>query len=363
MLSLVLPTYNESENIPELIPKLRDVLKDIPHEIIIVDDDSPDETWRIALELSKDDDDVHVIRRIDKRGLSSAVIDGFLSAKGDVFAVMDADGQHDMELLPKLYQAAKENAGIAVGSRYIEGGSVGEWDERRQFISRTATKMALAVCKVKVKDPMSGFFAIDREVFEKALPNLNPKGFKILLDLLVHAPKGTKAVELPFTFSSRLHGESKLSWKVQIDFVEYLYDVTIGRFIPLTFIKFCIVGTLGVGVHMSAYMIFASLLDGGGNLTIAGFSLAVIGATETAIIFNFSLNNLWTFANQKLKGKDALIGFGKYNVACAFGALANWAVSAFLFSLGWMELLAVFIGALTSVLWNYTMNRVITWRK
>ncbi len=365
MLSVVLPTYNEAENIPVLIPKLRDVLRDIPHEIIIVDDNSPDETWRIGLEVSKDMDDVHVIRRVDKRGLSSAVIDGFLSAKGDVLAVMDADGQHDMNLLPELYKAVRENKGFAVGSRYIEGGSVGEWDERRQLISRVATKMALALCKVKVKDPMSGFFALDRAVFEGALEKLNPKGFKILLDLLVHAPKGTQAVELPFTFSTRIHGESKLSWKVQLDFLEYLYDVTIGRFIPLTFVKFCIVGTLGVGVHMTAYLGYAKLIGGGEELNVAGFrfSLAVIGATETAILFNFLLNNAWTFANQKLKGLGAAKGFVKYNAACVIGAIAIWAVSTFLFSRGWTELLAVFIGALTGVLWNYSMNRMITWKK
>jgi dolichol-phosphate mannosyltransferase len=363
VLSLVLPTFNEAENITVLLPKLSKVLDGIPHEIIVVDDNSPDETWRVAQEVSKNEDRVSVIRRIDKKGLSSAVIDGFLAAKGDVLAVMDADGQHDMELLPNLYQAVSDNKGFAVGSRYIEGGSVGEWDERRQLISRVATKMALALCKVKVKDPMSGFFALDRKVFEDSFSKLNPKGFKILLDLLVHAPEETAAVELPFTFSTRIKGESKLNWKVQLDFLEYLYDVSIGRFIPLTFVKFCIVGTLGVGVHMGAYMFISHLLGGGEELNIAGFSLAVIGATEIAIIFNFSLNNIWTFANQKLKGMGALIGFGKYNVACTFGAVANWAVSAFLFSLGWIEILAVFIGAMTGVMWNYTMNRLITWKK
>jgi len=214
-----------------------------------VDDDSPDKTWKVAMEISQDKDDVHVIRRVGKRGLSSAVIDGFLAAKGDVLAVMDADGQHDMKLLPELYRTAQGNKGFAVGSRYIEGGSVGEWDERRRLISRVATRMALALCKVKVKDPMSGFFALDRRVFEAALPRLNPKGFKILLDLLVHAPKGTGAVELPFTFSARLHGESKLSWRVQMDFIEYLYDVTFGRYLPLTFVKYCIVGSYAVAFY------------------------------------------------------------------------------------------------------------------
>jgi len=363
VLSLILPTYNEAENIPGLLPKLEEVLKGIPHEIIIVDDDSPDGTWKVALEISQDKENVHVIRRVDKRGLSSAVIDGFLAAKGDVLAVMDADGQHDMTILPKLYNAVKENNGIALGSRYMEGGSFGKWEKRRQFMSRTATKLAQWVCRVKVSDPMSGFFAISRQAFEKALPRLNPKGYKIFLDFLVHVPKGTQAQEFPFVFGLRTHGESKVSHKVIIEFLEYLYDVTIGRFIPLTFVKFCMVGTLGVFVHMSAYYAISRLIMQGGSLTIAGFSLSVLGATETAIIFNYILNNSWTFAHQKLKGKDAFIGFFKYNVACAFGALANWAVSTFLFSLGWLELLAVFIGAIVGVMWNYTINRMFTWRK
>ncbi|MBU0766691.1 glycosyltransferase family 2 protein [Patescibacteria group bacterium] len=363
MISLILPTYNEAENIPELLPKIEEILSGIPHEIIIVDDDSPDKTWQVALDLSQNKEDVHVIRRVDKRGLSSAVIDGFLAAKGDVFAVMDADGQHDMELLPKLYVAVKENNGLAIGSRYIEGGSVGGWDERRHFLSKIATKMALHICSVKVKDPMSGFFALDRKVFEEVLPRLNPKGFKILLDLLVHVPKETKATETPYTFGVRQLGKSKLSWKVQIEFLEYLYDVTVGRFIPLTFVKFCIVGTFGVFVHLIAYGVISRSIMDGDPLTIGGFSFAVIGATEIAIIFNYLLNNSWTFAHQKLRGTSAIVGFFKYNVACSFGALANWAVSAYLFSIGWIDFLAVFTGAIVGVMWNYTMNRMFTWRK
>ena len=302
MLSLILPTYNEAENLPELLPKIDEVLKDIQYEIIIVDDDSPDETWRIAHEISEKLDHVHVIRRIGRRGLSSAVVEGFLSAKGDVFAVMDADGQHDLGLLPALYNTVKgilpseashnvvEGASIAIGSRYCEGGSVGGWDERRQLMSRVATKMAIRLCKVRVSDPMSGFFALDRAVFEDALPRLNPKGFKILLDVLVHVKKGTTAKEIPFTFGKRLHGESKLSRRVQIEFLEYLYDVTIGRFIPLTFIKYCIVGSLGVGVNVGMYGLLSLLFKQIGELTLFGFSISVIGAIEAAILFNFILN-------------------------------------------------------------------------
>ena len=185
----------------------------------------------------------------------------------------------------------------------------------------------------------------------------------MLLDLLVHAPKGTEITELPYIFSTRMHGSSKISPKVMIEFVEYLYDVTFGRFIPLTFVKFCIVGTAGVFVHVSAYYVISRFVFWEGDLTITRFSISVIGATETAIVSNFLLNNAWTFARQRLHGKAALVGFFKFNIACAFGAVVNWAVSTFLFSLGWIELLAVFIGALVGVVWNYTINRLFTWRK
>ena len=139
--------------------------------------------------------------------------------------------------------------------------------------------------------------------------------------------------------------------------------MTVGKYIPLTFIKYCIVGSLGVIVHVTAYYLYSSILQSGPELNFSGFSLSLIGAIETAIIFNFTLNNLWTFANNRLRGKDAFIGFLKFNIACAFGALASYAVSAFLFTLGWAELACVIIGAFTGVIWNYTMNRLLTWRE
>ena len=154
-----------------------------------------------------------------------------------------------------------------------------------------------------------------------------------------------------------------MSKRVQIQFIEYLYDVAFGRYIPLTFIKYCIVGFLGVFVHMSAYYAVSRVIMQGGDLSVGGFSASVITATEIAVVFNYLLNNVWTFGNQKLKGTDAVIGFLKFNLACAFGALVNWGVSASLFKLGWQEFAAVFLGAVAGVVWNYTVNRMITWRE
>jgi dolichol-phosphate mannosyltransferase len=361
LLSLVLPTFVEADNLPVVVPLALEALRGIPHEVLVVDDDSPDGTWRVALGLARRHEAVRVLRRVGRRGLSSAVVEGFLAARGDVLAVADADGQHDFALLPRLYEAVRGGAHLALGSRYAAGGSVGEWDERRYALSRLATRLAVRLCRVPVADPMSGFFAVDRATFEATLPRLNPKGFKILLDLLVHAPAGLLVRELPFAFGPRLRGESKLSRRVQVEFLEYLYDVVAGRFVSLTFVKYCAVGSLGVGVNALAYYLISRLLLPAGGPSFLGFSLAVVGAIETAIVFNFVLNNLWTYAHARLRGLAALLGLARYNGTCFVGALANYGASAFLFGRGWPEAACVLGGAALGAVWNYTMSRLLTW--
>jgi len=362
MLSLVLPTYKESENLPELLPLLAKTLQGLPYEVIVVDDDSPDRTWEIARKLAEKDDHLRVLRRVGRRGLSSAVIEGWLAARGDVFAVMDADGQHDLTLLPKLYEAVKSKGGVAIGSRYVEGGSVGQWDERRHMMSKVATGMAIKLCKVPVKDPMSGFFALDRATFEKALPLLNPKGFKILLDLLIHVPRTTPVTELPFSFGLRTHGESKLSRQVQVEFLEYLYEAVFGRYISLTFVQYCIVGLLGVAVNSFVYWVSSRFLFEETAAAFSDISLAFLLGIEAAILFNFYLNNAWTFSQAKLKGWRAVTGFIRYNAACAIGALAAYSVAYFLLARGFGEVWSVVLGSGVSVIWNYTMSRLFTWK-
>ena len=252
MLSLILPTYNEAKNLSELIPALKKALQGIPHEIIVVDDDSPDRTWEAAQELGREFTGIRVIRRIGRRGLSSAVIEGFLAAKGGVLAVMDADGQHDRGLLPALYDDVRSGrCSIAIGSRFAEGGSVGSFGERRLLMSRVATRLALQLCRGRVRDPMSGFFAIDRALFAETRPKLCPRGFKILLDLLVHAPGSTRVREIPFTFGERLHGSSKLNMKVKLQFLAYLCDVTAERYASRTVLLFLALCLL-IGAVLSA---------------------------------------------------------------------------------------------------------------
>lgn len=359
MLSLILPTYKERDSLPILIPKIVKALSGTEYEIIVVDDDSPDRTWEVARELGRQYPQLLTIRRVGRRGLSSAVIEGFLAAKGDVFVVMDADGQHDVGLVARLGQAARENNGMAMGSRYMEGGGLGSFTGFRAWASRMGTNLAHWVCRVRVSDPMSGFFAISRGTFEEVLPRLNPKGFKILLDLLVHVPPDTPMKELPFTFGERLGGESKFSTQVRLQYLEFLYDATVGRFVPLTLIKYCVVGAMGVAVNLTAYIGVTLLM--GESSQDGLFSTPLFSGIEAAIVFNFVLNNAWTFSHAKLRGWRAATGFIKYNVVCAFGALANIAVTGLLFQGGMGTMSSLAVGAFIGMIWNYTIARLFTW--
>jgi dolichol-phosphate mannosyltransferase len=229
MLSVILPTYNEAKNIRTLIPRLEHILKDIPHEIIIVDDDSPDETWKIAHELQGECANLRVRRREGERGLATAVMEGFAIAKGYVFAVMDADGQHDSELLPRMYQSitvcgeAHQNVSVVIASRYTSGGSTNDWRGHRLLGSRILTFFAKLLCPKGVTDPLGGFFAINRATYESVQHTLKPKGFKILLEILASLPHGTFVQEVPLQFGLRDSGESKLSLRVQYEFfVQYV---------------------------------------------------------------------------------------------------------------------------------------------
>jgi dolichol-phosphate mannosyltransferase len=361
MLSVILPTFNEAENIPTIVKDIEKALSTWEYEIIVVDDNSPDGTWHIARELGKNHPAVRVIRRVGRRGLSSAVIEGFLAARGDIFIVADADGQHDLRLIPAIAEAVKSGAGIALGSRYVEGGSVGQWDERRHLLSKIATSMAIRLCKVRVSDPMSGFFGISRDAFEEILPRLNPKGFKILLDLLVHAPRSLVAREIPFTFGARTHGESKLSRRVQIEFLEYLYEAAFGRFIPLTLVQYCVVGTIGVAINLLTFWLISSLFPWFMTESLS-VSPPVLLGIEAAIIASFYLNNAWTFSHVKLQGMRAVFGFLRYNIICAFGALTNIAVIFLLYRGGASEITSLTVGAFVGMVWNYTISLLFTWK-
>lgn len=230
MLSLVIPTLNEAANIGPLLASLRAAVGEIPHEFIVVDDDSKDRTWEVVEQLAKEHSDVRVIRRIGRRGLSSAVTEGFAAAKGDVLMVMDADGQHDPSLIRGLYDAVIADSDLAVASRYVKGGGTHGWDERRLLLSKIATFLARTLPAVRVTDPMSGFFTISQETYKRIESRLHPRGFKILLEILGHLPPDARVTELPLVFGLRTHGESKMTARVQLQFLRQLVGIAWRRF-------------------------------------------------------------------------------------------------------------------------------------
>lgn len=226
-LSLILPTYNEAKNLPVLLRRVHE--RAHPHEVIVVDDDSPDRTWEVGEGLKTEFPHLTVLRRIGRKGLSSAVAEGCDLATGDILAVMDSDLQHDPSLVTQLQKKIEEGAGVAVASRYREGGGVGEWVRGRRWLSKFGTFVARKLPNVETTDPMSGFFAVRADLWKAVRSQLVPEGFKILFELLAALPKGTVIGEVPLQFQPRLHGESKLSLLVQAQFLKQAARIGLRR--------------------------------------------------------------------------------------------------------------------------------------
>ena len=267
-LSVVIPTFKERDNVTTLFRRLEKTLAGIPFEAVFVDDNSPDGTWQVLRELSREDGRVRCIRRIGRRGLSGACIEGILASSAPCAAVIDADLQHDETQLPKMLALLQSGEfDLVVGSRYIEGGSADSFNKQRAGASALATEVAKRVLQVEIADPMSGFFMIRRDRFEELAPQLSTQGFKILLDVVATAHGTLRAKEIPYTFGSRLHGESKLDSMVALDFLGLVLAKLTHDVVSLRFLLFAMVGSLGLVVH------FAALYVG-----LKVFSVAVCGS-------------------------------------------------------------------------------------
>ncbi len=229
-LTIVIPTYNERDNIRPLIEKIDQTLVNESWSVLFVDDDSTDGTLDTVRAIIKNDSRIELLHRIGRRGLSSACIDGMSASQSTYLAVMDGDLQHDESLLKYMLASLKnENLDLVIGSRYMPGGSVGNWKWSRKTTSLIATWMAKIVSDYHLKDPMSGFFMLRRDFFEQAKPHLHGGGFKILLDLIVSSPREVNFKEIPFTFRNRHSGESKLGAEVVWEYVKFIVDKKIGK--------------------------------------------------------------------------------------------------------------------------------------
>ena len=356
-LSIVIPTLNEVGNIELLLERLTLTLVDIGWEAIFVDDGSTDGTAELITEIAQADRRVRLIRRIGRRGLASAVVEGALASTTPVIAVIDADLQHDETILPALYHAiATDGRELAIGTRYCQGGSCGEWAESRRKISRFATALAAPIMKTRLTDPMSGFFAVRRSVLLEAAPALSNVGYKILLDLVASHPRPLSVAEVGYTFGTRQSGASKLDQMVALEYLELLLDKTIGRYVPVKLIQFGAIGLLGVGVHLT--LLFVLLR--GGNLA---FGLAQAGAVIGAMTFNFALNNRFTYRDRQLKGLAWVTGLLSFWLVCSLGAVANVGIGSLVFAQfhGWW--IAGLAGAVVGSVWNYVASGWLTWTR
>lgn len=354
--AVVVPTLNEAANVEKLIAKLSVVLAGRGWEVVFVDDNSPDGTSELVRRIGRGSRHVRIVQRVGRRGLSSAVVEGILATAAPVVAVMDGDLQHSEDALPRLIDAvAGGEADVAVGTRYGAGGGIGDWDEGRARMSRLATRAGQIALGTDVSDPMSGFFAIRRDAFERALPHLSAIGFKILLDILASSPTPLKVAEIPYRFRTREAGESKIGARVIAEYAELIADKTIGRVVPVRLLKFLMVGGLGVFVHLA---VLRAVLGAG-----SAFVTAQTAAVMTAIAFNFFLNNGFTYADRKLKGWRLVGGLASFYAISALGAVANIGIGTWMAGHDERWWVAGVAGVVVGAIWNFAMSSALTWRK
>ena len=356
-LAIVLPTLNEKANIAPMVARLEEALGPSGWEAVFVDDNSSDGTAEEARRIGQSDPRIRVIQRIGRRGLASAAIEGMCATAAPFVAVMDADHQHDPRLLLEMLEAVKSGEhDLAYASRFADGGSAaGLSSKGREKGSRIANALARKLTGTELSDPMSGFFLLRTEQLRKQADRLSGIGFKIMLDILATAHPPLRVKEFPLQFARRREGESKLDHGVALDFLAGLYERWLGRFIPTRFALFGTVGGLGVGVHMAVlsvvFLIFGS-----------AFALAQAIATMAAMTFNFWLNNLLTYRDQKLTGaEDLFFGWIKFCAACAVGAFANVAAAAMLETNGVAWWAAGLAGILLASVWNYALSSKFVW--
>lgn len=355
-LSIVVPTFNEKENVEAVVRRLHACLGDSRWEVIFVDDDSPDGTSGAVRELARYNGRVRCIQRIGRRGLASACIEGMLASAAPYLALMDGDLQHDERLLPEMLRILRRGEiDVVVGSRYVTGGGVDGLDSGRASLSRAGTRLSRLVVPSELHDPLSGFFMIRRDVLDGAVRRLTGVGFKVLLDLFASAPRPLRFEELPYVFRVRRVGTSKLDAQAGWQYVMLLIDKLIGRYVPVRFVSFVLVGGTGVVVHLLALALF--------HRGIAlSFVVAQALATVIAMTSNFALNNVFTYADLRLRGWRWLRGWLSFAVACSIGAFANVGVATYLFATNATWLLAGFAGIAVGAVWNYAITMVYTWR-
>ncbi len=355
-LTIVIPSYNEASNIPTLVERIDSSLGDYPYDVLVIDDNSPDGTAATIRSLA-DRFPISVVVRTDKRGLASAVVDGFRLAKGDLVAVMDADLQHPPEVLPRLVDAISSGADLAVASRYVPGGSVGAWSATRRFISKGAVFLShlLLPSTRKIQDPMSGYFIFRRETISGI--DLSPVGYKILLEVICLG-KSRQTVEVPFIFENRRAGTTKLSLITQTDYLRHLLSLMRRTGELKRIIKFIAVGASGTVVNLSILAVATT-----NDAPLMEKLVAGAIAFEASVIWNFVLNDRFTFGDRKRSGGGFFSRLWRFNATSLGGFVIYLGILALLTEVvGLHYLVSAAIGIVAAFGWNFLVNSAWTWR-
>jgi dolichol-phosphate mannosyltransferase len=358
-LSIIVPTFNEFGNVIPLYKEIKKALKTVKHEIIFVDDDSKDGTIDEINELIKQYDNVRLIHRIDKRGLSSACIDGFIASNSKYVSVIDADLQHEPALLSKMLQKIRsDKLDLIIASRFLKDSVISGLSNTREKFSSIGNVISTMITGVKLSDPLSGYFMIKKNIVSPLIPKLSGMGFKILLDI-VSTSRFSRIklnyLELPTHFRERNKGESKLDLLTILEFVTLILDKILGKYIPIRLVLFVIVGFSGLLLHMLVLAIMLKILN-------LDFVFSQIVATSLAMISNFFVNNIFTYRDRRLHGMAMLKGLISFSIACSIGGAINVASSTFIFDRGVYWPIAAIIGCVFGFLCNYIITALTTWK-
>lgn len=375
-LSIVTPTFNEAENIPELIRRIHAALPEVSHEIIVSDDDSPDRTWEVAERVAETDPTVRVLRRFHDPGLSNAVLDGMATSRGDVLAVIDSDLQHRPD---HSSNDVPEGLGRRTRCRGRIPGHRG-WRLWRLVLaspvrSWVATLIARLLLRVPVSDPMSGYFMVSRDAYERTAPTINPKGFKILLEF-IGRKNDLRVGEIGYEFSSRVHGETKLNRSVIRSYLLGVAELRIGHQVNPAFLLYVLVGIVGLAVNSVVFTLMEALnfpeITTGLNKAIDPVSGSFLVSVNVSILVLFALNNEFTFWEHRYRGAGLLSAFGIYWVMSLVGTGIHVAVFTSLQNIGFLlhvlgegpsRVVQNLIGAMVALVVNWYLNTTYLWRR
>lgn len=372
--SIIIPTYNESENILNILRSIGEILpKKIPIQAIVVDDNSPDGTGKIVEDYLKNvkkiaDYTIEIIHRKTKDGLGSAILKGIQQAKGDTIVIMDSDFSHPPQIIPKLIESIKKyQYDIAVASRYIKGGQIQGWTFKRKFMSKFATVIAKKGLGIDTKDPMSGFFAFKRQIINGL--NIDAIGYKFLLELLVKT-QDVNIKEIPYTFQDRELGSSKLSFKTVFDYLKsvwklYRFGKPLEKQEKRTSVKFFYkagrfytVGASGFAVNYLISLLFA------GGITDMWYLHANVIGIIASITTNFILNKIWTFSDRDFGLKKTFSQYGKFAIFSSLGALIQLGMVYLLVDSNNISYpIALIIAVVTAAFGNFVLNKKWTFKE